>query len=389
VNVIDLVVVLAVASATLNGVRVGFIGVVTGVVGTIVGFLVGSALAPPFTRWFGLTGAAQVLVALALIVFMTTTFASFFQLAGVPVRAALERLRLGWANRSAGGTVSFVGSLALVWLLGGLLAVGPSPGLARVVQESAILRELDERLPATPEVVARVQNVLLDRGMPLPFAGFEPRAGSVAPPAPAAVAAAQEAASASTVRIAAAGCGRGVTGSGVVVAPGVVMTNAHVIAGGRDVEVRNGARTHAAVPVLFDPRTDIAVLVVAGLAAPPLPIAERDVGVGDGAAVIGYPGGGPLVVTPAAVISRQRAVGRDIWGTDLVRRDVYVLQAAVRSGDSGGPFVDQDGTVLGIVFARSVVQDEVGYALTASEMREALGAALPAGEPVGTGSCAR
>jgi S1-C subfamily serine protease len=219
----------------------------------------------------------------------------------------------------------------------------------------------------------------------LPFAGFEPSAGSAPPPASADVAAAQKAASAASVKVTVAGCGRGVTGSGVVVAPDLVLTNAHVVAGGRNTSVRAGNGDHSATPVYFDPDMDIAVLRVTRLDVNPLLIAESNARNGSGAAVLGYPGGGALTVTPATVLTRQRAVGRDIWGGDLVTRDVYVLQADVRPGDSGGPFVDTSGTVLGLVFARSVVHDGVGYALEPDALRNAVDHAGTA--KVGTGSC--
>jgi S1-C subfamily serine protease len=61
-------------------------------------------------------------------------------------------------------------------------------------------------------------------------------------------------------------------------------------------------------------------------------------------------------------------VGRDIYARSIVSREIFVLQATVIPGNSGGPFVDLQGQVLGVVFAKSLVVDGEGYALTAGEV---------------------
>src|SRR5204863_3533277 len=103
----------------------------------------------------------------------------------------------------------------------------------------------------------------------------------------------------------------------------------------------------------FDPNLDLAVLHVPGLAAPTLPMTSGVVGRGTQGAVLGYPGGGPLSTGPAAVLREETALGRDIYGQGLTTRDIYELQAVVRPGNSGGPVVNTQGTVIGVVFARS------------------------------------
>jgi S1-C subfamily serine protease len=386
-NLIDVLVVAGVALAVATGLRSGFVSMVAGTIGTIGGFLVGSAVAAQLTESFDTRGSGALFVASLAIVICVGLGSFVAQLAAVPLRAGLERARLGWVDRAAGGVIAFVAAVAAAWLLGGVLATGPSQSLARSIQESVVLREIDERFPEAPGVVSDLQQALLDHGMPLPFAGFEPQLDPVEPPSTEALGAAQRAAAASTVRISGQGCGGNITGSGVVLAPGIVVTNAHVLAGVDEVTVEAVDGEHDATAVVFDPDVDLAVLRVDGLAAPVLPLAASDATAGDGAAVLGYPGGGPLVVTASVVLDERRAVGRDIWGDGTVRRDVYILQAAVRPGDSGGPFVDETGTVLGVVFARSNVQDDVGYALTRDEVARVLGA-VPAGDAaVDTGRC--
>lgn len=386
-NIVDLIVIAGVTWAVVGGVRVGLVGMIAAAIGSIGGLLIGSALANDVADALGASGNAEVLVATVVVVAAVTLLSYGAQLLAAPLSKSMDVLQLRWLDRLGGGALAFMASLAIAWIVGGVLAVGPSQSIARTVQGSVLLREIDRRFPNAPGVVAELQQTLIDHGMPMPFIGFEPRLDSVDPPSPEAVAAARNAATASTVRITADGCGAGVSGSGVVVAPGVVFTNAHVVAGAERVLVDALDGRHDATPVYFDPDTDLAVLRVDGLEMPPLPIATRDARVGEGAAVLGYPGGGSLVVTPAAALGERQAVGRDIWGGSIARREIHVLQAEVRAGDSGGPFVDESGTVLGLVFARSNAADDIGYALTSDELRPVLASVPSLTAAVDTGRC--
>jgi S1-C subfamily serine protease len=275
----------------------------------------------------------------------------------------------------------------VVWLVAGSAAATRAGGIGPLVQESAIVRTLDRWLPPAPEVAARLERVIDPLGIPRIFVGLEPESPEpVAPPLDAEVAAAATRAGPSTVRIESRGCGGTLVGSGFVVGSGLVLTNAHVVAGVDRTVVQDAAGTHTATPVLFDARRDLAVLRARGLAGPPLALATDDSPRGTAGAVVGYPEGAGLTPTPGAVLAVYAALGRDIYAESLVSRRVYSLQAAVRPGNSGGPFVLPDGTVAGIVFARSVTDPDVGYALVASEARPDVEAAAASG-PVTTGAC--
>ena len=193
-----------------------------------------------------------------------------------------------------------------------------------------------------------------------------------------------------TVQVVGEACGRMQEGSGFLAAPGYVVTNAHVVAGVEAPEVREADGTaHAATPVLFDPELDVAVIRIAEPVGPPLELATEPAERGDGAAVLGYPEGGGLSAAPAAVLVRLEAVGRDIYGRGRVRREVYELQAEVRPGNSGGPFVEADGTVLGVVFAGSTTDPGIGYALASTEVEPLVERAEGRTAPVPTGPCLR
>jgi S1-C subfamily serine protease len=190
------------------------------------------------------------------------------------------------------------------------------------------------------------------------------------------------------VKIVGEGCGQIQEGSGFVVAPGVVVTNAHVVAGIPDPMVEDDAGSHTTRVVSFDPAYDLAVLRVVGLGEHPLALDPSDVPRGTQAAVLGYPGGGPFRVAAAGVMAEFEAEGRDIYGQGLTVRNVYEIQAVVRPGNSGGPLVEPNGEVVGVVFSRSTTNGDIGYALTSAGVLSRVQRASSSSGTVGTGHCA-
>jgi S1-C subfamily serine protease len=162
-----------------------------------------------------------------------------------------------------------------------------------------------------------------------------------------------------------------------------------VVAGTQSIRVEDAAGYHVADVALFDPEFDLAVLRVQGLEERALPIDPDMVGRGTKAVVLGYPEGGPLAVDPAGVRSELLATGLDIYGQNPTVRAVYVVQALVRPGNSGGPLVEPDGIVIGVVFSRSPTNAGIGYALASPGVlrRVEKAESLPASRVVGTGGC--
>ena len=387
VNLLDLVLVALAAVVVVHGTRVGFVRMALGGVGVVAGLAVGFACLPPILRASGLAPTTRVVLALAAFVVVPSVVAGAFEWAGAHLSHAVRALRLASLDRTLGAVLGAEVAGVVVWILAGLLVTVASPTLVRAARGSVVLRSVDAHFPRAPATLSRLQHDLAGRGMPLPFAGFEPDPPARALPSPAAVAQAAAGARAATVKVHGPGCGGEVVGSGISLGDGIVATNAHVVADVRAVAVDDAAGTHRATPVVFDPRVDLALLAVDGLDAPALVLAPQAVSAGATGAVVGYPGGGPLDVEPAVVLDRRDALGRDIWGGDLVTREIYVLGARVRPGNSGGPLVGADGSVLGVVFARSSVRDEVGYALTDAELRKAIARPRSA-TGVATGGCA-
>lgn len=308
---------------------------------------------------------------------------------GSRVAGHLVRARLGPLDATAGAGVSIVSTLVVVWLMAGMLANVPIEQVSQGIQGSRVVHALNRTLPPTPGIFSRMRQILTAAGFPQVFAGLEPPPnGDVPLPDDQSLQGATSAAGPSTVKIVGSGCGGTLNGSGYVAAPGYVITNAHVVAGVDRPMVQDRRGFHRGIPVLFDPNMDLAILRTSGLAGPPLALRTETAAGGDLGAVLGFPGGGPLKVVPAAIISEIEALGRDIYGSRLASRRVYRLRAEVRPGNSGGPLVDPSGRVLGVIFSASAVQPDIGYALTAREVAPRLAQARRGDAEVDTGPCA-
>jgi S1-C subfamily serine protease len=287
--------------------------------------------------------------------------------------------------------VAVSSTLLVTWFLAFNLVQGPFPSISQQIRGSAIVRGLDAVLPRPPMLLAQVRSFLDRFGFPEVFVGLPPApAGPVDPPTAAQAREAFLAADQSTFRIVGAACGRIQEGSGFLLDGGMVVTNAHVVAGVQvpRIQSQNGGEISGAV-VAFDPDRDLAVLRVDPTVAEALPVAPGIANRGAAGAVVGYPGGGDLTGVKAAVRREMNAVGRDIYGRDTVEREIYELQTHVVPGNSGGPFVTSNGVVTGVVFAASTSNDGIGYALTTNELRPVLSRARTGAGRVGTGPCIR
>jgi S1-C subfamily serine protease len=267
----------------------------------------------------------------------------------------------------------------------------PWVGLDNQISGSTIERALDGVMPRPPVFLATIGNLFRPGDFPNPFSTI-----LSLPPTPVSIPPLVNTpgirqATSVTSKVIAVGCNGGAeAGSSWPVATGYLVTNAHVVAGSSSVEIDtpNGSRFTAKV-VLFDPDTDLAVLYVPGLTLQPLTAVDSDPVRGSGGAVIGYPGGNSEQVVAAAVSGTEMARGYNIYGDALVTRDIEVLSARVIPGNSGGPIVNDDGEIIGVVFAASTTQPgEVGYALTIPQIESDLQAARGKTAEVSTHSCA-
>ena len=389
-NGLDVVLTAVLVFAAVAGYRRGAAMQLFSYGGLLVGLVVGALLAPRLATTVQ-SEAARAGVAVTTLLLAGAMGDAAGLLLGSRVRKHARASRLGQADAAGGSLVALLATLLAIWFVALNLANGPFPQIASEVRGSAIVRGLGSSLPDPPSLVGEARRFFDRFGFPEVFKGIPPEpAEPVSGPTAAEAQQAFDLAAASTMKIVGQACDHIQEGSGFVVADGYVVTNAHVVAGIQSPEVSDADGVGgAAVTVFFDPELDLAVLRVDAPLGPVLSLATADVDRGAVGAVLGYPGGGPLVGGGAAVLQPIPALGHDIYGRDDVQRDVYELQAQVRPGNSGGPFVLPDGTVAGIVFAASSVDPDIGYAIRTSGILDELDLATSSTTAVDTGPCIR
>ncbi|HXY94937.1 MAG TPA: MarP family serine protease [Acidimicrobiia bacterium] len=389
-NLLDLLVVLAAVTAGWVGYRLGFIRRVTSWAGLVGGVVLGVLLVDDVANALrGTPPRTRLLGALAFVLLVATVGHGVGYAVGGTLhrrfgRAASPTFRRG--DRLAGAVVGVTGVLALVWLL--IPALASAPGWpARAVRDSAVVRAIDQLAPDPPPEAETLGRLVGDQSFPEVFDTLtSPDAGS--PPAgglPADVAARVRA---SVVKVEGAACDNLQEGTGFVAGPGLVVTNAHVVAGETRTRVdTTDGRTLDANVVAFDPDRDLALLRVGALDLPTLSFGDGHVD--DRGSLFGHPQGGPLRESPMRIAEEITARGTNIERTASVERDVFVLAAATQPGDSGSPVVDQSGRVLGVVFAFDLSRPTTAYALTDAELSPVLAPALanPPRQSVSTGPC--
>lgn len=386
-TIIDVVVVTTVLLAIVAGAARGagrFLGTLAGAAG---GLVLALALLPGLLGRFDefATRGAILVVGTALLVALGSALGG---LLGSALRRGLEAIRAGWLDNLAGAVVA-PAVMAMVWVLaaGTAPALG-NPDLTDAMRRSRALPPLSAAapqvirdVPSLPQILAQNQPVLADViGAPT----TPPALPDVAADSPQI-----QQALASVVRIhgSAKGCSGQVHGSGFVVGPERVVTNAHVVSGVDQpiVQVRGELAATGEV-VHLDRRNDLAVIAVPGLTATPLPI-SRSPQEGAEAVVAGYPGAAGLTVGAARLLGAERT-RVSIGGSSTVR-PIQSVAAVVEQGSSGGPVLETDGEVAGVIFAKAVEVDRLAYAAPVSVLRPLARKTAGMTSPVETGRCSR
>lgn len=388
-NLIDLTIIAALGLAVYSGYRRGAILQMFSWGGFLVGIVIAGVVAPPIVRAFSpndpLTRAIVGLGAFLGVAFIVEALVAF---GGSKVAGKVTAVRARQVDRAVGSVVAGTLLLTTVWFLS-LPGKRVTP-LAKPIRESAVLRAMYGAFQSPPDIMAGIGNFLSHTGFPEVFAQLNPSlAPGVAPPDPSVANNTRiRAAATLTYKIESRGCDGRVSGSGFPARRDLVITAAHVVAGTRAtdvIEARSGAR-YRGVVVYMDTNRDIAVIRVPDLPNRTLPVDDDAAARQTQGAAIGYPGGGPQKISAARVRARTNAVGYDIYSRSRVSRSIYVLRAVVKQGNSGGPFVDEEGRVRGMIFAASAQNAEESYALTEIEIARAL--ARAGSRAVSTRQCA-
>ena len=380
-NVLDLFIALFVVFLVWRGFRTGFLAGALSLVGVVLGAALGSRIVPALLDGdrdlvFGSVITLASIVAFAVLGDILARAASGF------LQEKIEGANSEALDRAGGALLGVALSLTLVWVAATFALGTPLlSSLHPTMQESTVLGALNRAMPS------RLLTQAVSRLDPIPsFRGPE---ADVADPNQA-IAKDPEvlAATSGVVRVSGVACGYGIEGSGWIVAPNLVVTNAHVVAGeiSTQVQPEGSGLPFPARVMAFDEKNDIAVLRVDDLRLPPLRLAEpRD---SEPVALLGFPENGPFDIRAGRVGDTTRVISNDAYNRGPVERTVTSFKGFVRPGNSGGPAVNEDGEVVATVFASRADSDDAGYGIPSSLVRQLVDLAQERRNPVSTKECA-
>ncbi|SDF62175.1 Colicin V production protein [Blastococcus aurantiacus] len=391
-SLVDVVLIVLALAFALSGFRQGLLVSAASIAGFLGGAVIGAQLSGPVAE--RIEGSSVTRVFAALVVVLAGALLGQI-LAGAIGRAV--RRKVTWepakmVDSVAGAVVSAAAVLLVAWMVASPLATSPFPEVAGQVRQSALVQAVDETVPArVRSVYDNLRQAIDRRGLPDVLDPLTPtEVRDVPAPDPAlegSPVVAQVRGSVVKITGVAPSCSRQIDGSGFVYAPERVMTNAHVLAGVTEPTVEAGGESYDATPVYVDEAIDVAVLAVPGLPQERLLFTDRTAVAGDDAIIMGYPGGGPFFVGAARIRDQNDISGPNFRNTGTVVRDVYSLFGSVRAGNSGGPLLAPDGSVLGVVFASAIDDPNTGYALTGRTVGDAARLGEEARTAADTGPC--
>lgn len=389
-NFLDIIIIVLAFSALYRGYELGLTRQLFSSAGFILGLLLGSYL-QRYTVEFGETSLTRSLIALMTTLGLAFLFLGIGEQVGARLKTKVQKLKIDRLDGWFGSAVGVLTMLVAVWLSAAILLTFPLQDTQAQIRNSRIISTLNNSLPPATSVLSNLGNLINPNGFPQVFTGNEPalEGDTTIPGISAELQSAIDTTKDSVVKLEGLGCGGIVEGTGFVIDSDLIATNAHVVAGVRQLYVRDSAGQHSASVVWFDPELDFAIVKADNLAGDPLLINYDTIPAGTQGAVLGYPGGGPLTAGGAEVIDRFNARGRDIYGQGISMRNVYSLAAKVIPGNSGGPVIADDGSVIGVIFAQSTSYQNVGYALTTPQIENAIEQARIQNRTVDNGYCAR
>jgi S1-C subfamily serine protease len=384
--ILDVILIVLLVASLGAGFRTGLIGSISGLLGLVAGAVAAYFVVPLVPTWVSAAEwrtPASIAAALILVVAGLTIGESI----GRALRSRTPR-KLRGIDRLFGAVVGVAAAAAVISMVAFSVGALGIPPLTAAIASSGVVRTIDSVTPVpVKSFLAELRSTVVDDGLPLITDAF----GGQTPVLPDAQLdnAALDTAAESVLRITgnAVACGQSQSGSGFVVAPERVMTNAHVVAGVTEAVVEvPGAGALTGEIVYFDPVDDLAVIAVPGLSVLPLTL-QGDLGVDSEAVSLGYPFGGPFDSDPARVLSMDSVLVADIYGQSPTPRAVYTLAADVQQGESGGPLLSVDGRVAGVIFAKAATTENVGYALAIAEVAPVVEQAAGLTAAVDSGSC--
>ncbi len=377
VNTVDWILLGALAVFAWAGWRQGFVAGVLSFAGFLGGGIAALLWLPSLIKSFVTDQTISVIVLGVAVLASAILGQVLFSILGRRLRDSLTWRPVKFVDSFAGSALNVLAFALVGWVIASILVFMPNNSIAGQIGQSQVLSTLDSIVPNQARTLFKnVSNLVGQTGMPRIVTGLgQVPSTQVAEPEASISKSVFPVIETFTVRLTgdARECNQSVSGSGFYFEPGRLLTNAHVVAGAQDIQVRLAGLANS-VPgkvIYFDPQKDVAVVATQDLGTRVALFARGKAQIGDNAAVAGYPGGGELTVTPARISGILSARGENIYGDAGVERQVYSLRSNVIPGNSGGPMVNSDGQVLGLVFGSNTDSD-VGYALTNSELQDSI-----------------
>lgn len=386
---LDIAVIGVALIAAISGWRSGALGSLMSFVGVLLGAIAGVMLAPHIVTHVH-SSRGKLFTALFLILALVVIGEIAGVVLGRAVRGSIRSGPVRVIDSFIGVALQLVVVLVAAWLLGSPLTSSNQQNLAAAARDSKVITEVDKYAPDWLRSVPKRMSALLSTsGLPEVLEPIGTPIQAVDPPDPSladSLVVSKSVPSVVKIRGVATGCQKVLEGTGFVIAPNRVMSNAHVVAGSDSVTVEAEGKRYDATVVSYDPNADISILDVPDLPQQPLVFADEPAKTGTDAVVLGYPGGGDFVATPARVREIIELSGPDIYKTTTVNREVYTIRGPVRQGNSGGPMINRAGQVIGVVFGAAVDDDDTGFVMTTDEVARQL-AKIGNSVAVPTGAC--
>jgi S1-C subfamily serine protease len=395
-NFIDIFIAAAFLIFGWIGFRRGILRTILSIIGLIVGGAAGAIATPSIqslisNNAFGFKptiGLTSIILGASLGMFLFGVLGSFLRvvLLPFPFMKTIDSL--------IGFGLAIVAVASISSTLSSAAQVIPNKTVNNLFSQSQLISQIDQYLPARfKDAAQKIQNVITDSPLPEVFKSLvESRITPTQLETDVAIPEIVTKSVASTVRIdgIAESCSAAMVGTGFIVSPERVITNAHVVAGVKEpvITLFNSQTQLGGRVIAIDRKKDIAIIFVPGLTGEKLtfigPVTPNEIGF-----VVGYPNGGNLRTMPVSVTSEFESIGTDIDGNGESRRDVIVFGGDVKPGNSGGPLLNDQGQVLGVVFAADAENKNTGYALAPSEVAKLVSETSSVMQAIETGECAK
>ena len=387
-TILDLALALMLLTYLIYGLRNGFLVTLGGIAGFAAG-AVAAFLSVPLVSDLVDDSGWRLTAIVATAVLLIVLGHGLGTMIGRKIRSVVRIKPLRAADRVVGGGVNVVVSALVMSMLAFSVGALGVPFVSQQLAESKVIRAIDVATPTPLKAsMAQLRSAVIGEGIPTLLNDFAQSQPVAIPDASTDTPALNQAAD-SVLKIAGTAfqCGQNQTGTGFVVSPGRVVTNAHVVAGVTEpvVQIPGGGALPARV-VYFDTRRDLAVLAVDNLRPAPIPLGS-ELPNGSPAAFAGYPHGGPFQSKPATVQDIATLLVPDIYGNNAAPEEVYRLAGDVQPGNSGGPLLTTDGQVVGVIFAKATNDPSLGFAITMADLGPVAAQAPGLGNAVSPGEC--